>query len=86
MADLMPTIKSMLSDYGWMKNQEFFKTLTPEVQSAVSSLAAMATLASKPKDPFSGKSGAAMTSDDIDKMQGFAQVIMDAAKTNKLVR
>lgn len=79
--DEMRVITGMLSDFQWLKDEKLFESLTPEVQSAVTSLANQKI---KPMNPLTGEIG--VSTDDIGKMQKLSQIIRQAARDKNLVR
>lgn len=79
----MAVIKSGIGDFVWWRDGAYFKTLSPDVQAAIQTIASFSSKVANP-DPLATTS-VELTVADINKMAEAAKVIRQAAKDQKLV-
>jgi hypothetical protein len=79
-AEAISKLTGAATDCSWISEQSAFSTLTPEVQAAIKTIAAMKGK-SNPNDPFAK----AFQQTDVDQMKQAAAAIRQVAQNQKLV-
>lgn len=81
-SEFMTTIKSGVGDFVWWRDGAYFKTVTPDVQAAIKTIAEYQSKIANP-NPLEPTSD--LTTADINKMADAAKLIRQAARDQKLV-